>query len=379
MGGRRDVVPRPRPLTPPPADDSAFTKVKDSVSIQIFKIQTNVQGIQKLVDKLGGSGDGQQLRTALHNLTESTRDMVKRSTEDVKVLSAFPTGGAGQAARKPVQAKLSREYTAALQGFQRVQRLSVEKQRTTVEVQKRAVEAAEDEAHSHNEPRSSVELEQVQTQTQVHAPQISQHELEFQEQLIAERESEIREIESGIHELNDIFRDLGAIVEHQGGLIDNIESNITNVAAHTSSAAEELTTAHEYQRKAGRRAVCLLLILVVVILFVLLAVGVRARATLTDTDPGLTEPHCGLYRLSLYRARNACANVVLLCVCRSATMPNGDGQQSLGPVYFHARGVGVVGASARACRMLRRRGVACSVVVLTHKPPVSHPRITARY
>ncbi|WOO81099.1 Syntaxin pep12 [Vanrija pseudolonga] len=251
-------------------DDDAFTKVKDSVSIQIFKIQTNVQGIQKLVDKLGGAGDAPQLRTALHNLTESTRDMVKRSTEDVKVLAAFPTGGAGQAARKPVQAKLSREYTAALQGFQRVQRLSVEKQRTTVEVQKRAVEAAEDEAH--NEPRSSVELEQVQTQTQALAPQISQHELEFQEQLIAEREGEIREIESGIHELNDIFRDLGAIVEHQGGLIDNIESNITNVAAHTSSAAEELTTAHEYQRKAGRRAVCLLLILVVVILVVLLAI-----------------------------------------------------------------------------------------------------------
>ncbi|KAL1411264.1 SNAP receptor [Vanrija albida] len=250
-------------------DDAAFTKVKDSVSIQIFKIQTNVQGIQKLVDKLGAGGDGPQLRTALHNLTESTRDMVKRSTEDVKVLAAFPTGGAGQAARKPIQAKLSREYTAALQGFQRAQRLSVEKQRTTVEVQKRAVEEA-DEAH--HEPRGSVELEQVQTQTQALAPQISQHELEFQEQLIAERESEIREIESGIHELNDIFRDLGAIVEHQGGLIDNIESNITNVAAHTSSAAEELTTAHEYQRKAGRRALCLLLILVVVILVVLLAI-----------------------------------------------------------------------------------------------------------
>jgi syntaxin 7 len=70
--------------------------------------------------------------------------MVKHSTDDVKSLAAFPTGGEGQAHRKPVQAKTSRDYATALQSFQRVQRLSVEKQRSTVEVQRRAVEAAEE-------------------------------------------------------------------------------------------------------------------------------------------------------------------------------------------------------------------------------------------
>ncbi len=222
-----------------------------------------------------------------------------------------------------------------------------------------------------NEDRDSVELERVQVQAQATAPQVTQSELEFQEQMIAEREGEIREIESGIHELNDIFRDLGAIIQEQGGLIgessvegqggrlrgeagrgcgggcwpavrsvvplherrgrrcrcrwlevvqntraippaasptrsrrrtrghtvapylppsspasspyiswhlqvqltpDNIESNIVNVHAHTSSAAEELTSAHEYQRKAGRRMACLLIILAIVALFILLAI-----------------------------------------------------------------------------------------------------------
>ena len=133
----------------------------------------------------------------------------------------------------------------------------------------------------------------LQEQTGLAHPgsRVSAPELEFQETLIAERESEIREIESGIHELNDIFRDLGTIVEQQGGLIgvsspaflvwsssratlaDNIESNITSVAQNTSSAADELTTAHEYQRKSGRRMACLLIILVVVVLFILLAVS----------------------------------------------------------------------------------------------------------
>lgn len=67
-------------------------------------------------------------------------------------------------------------------------------------------------------------------------------------------------------------------------LADNIESNIVSVAQNTSSAADELTTAHEYQRKAGRRMVCLLIILVIVILVILLAVSRPIVPCLFETD-----------------------------------------------------------------------------------------------
>ncbi|WWC69565.1 uncharacterized protein I206_103508 [Kwoniella pini CBS 10737] len=254
-----------------PDPDATFTSLKDSVSIQIFKIQSNVQGIQKLVDKLGGNADGPTLRTSLHNLTEATREMVKRSTEDLKKITAYPAGGE-HSSRKPIQNKLSKEFGNAITSFQRVSRQSAERQRSFVESQKRRVDKlVEESEEAHDEPRNSVELEQVQAQQQVQ--QVSPQELDFQETLIAEREAEIREIESGIHELNDIFRDLGTMVVEQGGLIDNIESNVTSVARDTSSAAEELTTAHEYQRKAGRRMACLLVILVIVVAVVLLAVS----------------------------------------------------------------------------------------------------------
>ena len=56
--------------------------------------------------------------------------------------------------------------------------------------------------------------------------------------------------------------------------VDNIESNISSIAVDTAGAAEELTTAHEYQRKAGRRAICLMLVLIVVVAVVLLAVRI---------------------------------------------------------------------------------------------------------
>jgi syntaxin 7 len=49
--------------------------------------------------------------------------------------------------------------------------------------------------------------------------------------------------------------------------------NISSVAVDTGAASEELTTAAEYQRKAGRRAACLLLVGVFVVAIVLLAVS----------------------------------------------------------------------------------------------------------
>lgn len=109
--------------------------------------------------------------------------------------------------------------------------------------------------------------------------------------MIQEREVEIQEIETGIHELSEIFRDLGTLVNQQGGMLgacarhfdlallktveitDNIESNIYSIASDTRGAAEELSTASEHQRKAGRRAACLMLIIVFVVALVLIAVS----------------------------------------------------------------------------------------------------------
>ena len=135
-----------------------------------------------------------------------------------------------------------------------------------------------------------------QRQAQILQTQLSPQELAFQESMIQEREAEIREIESGIHELHEIFRDLGTLVQEQGGMLgesfslvhchvaisihratvatDNIESNISSIAVDTAGAAEELTTAYEYQRRAGKRALCLMLVLVVVVCVVLLAVRI---------------------------------------------------------------------------------------------------------
>ncbi|KAJ2911534.1 hypothetical protein MD484_g8881, partial [Candolleomyces efflorescens] len=250
-------------------EDAEFQKLQSSLSLQVFKMNSNVQGILRYVDQLGTAKDNANLRktlcVALHDLTETTRAMAKRSSEDLKKLSTLQSKLPHQ---KAVLQKTSHDLQMSLVAFQRAQQVSAERQRTVVQGVKLAVE---DERHiSHDEPAPTP---QEQRQAQILQSQLSPHELAYQESLITEREAEIREIETGIHELSEIFHDLGTLVNQQGTMLDNIEMNISSVAVDTGAASEELTTAAEYQRKAGRRAACLLLVLVFVVAIVLLAVN----------------------------------------------------------------------------------------------------------
>ncbi|KAL9710913.1 SNAP receptor [Leucoagaricus gongylophorus] len=249
-------------FVPQSREDADFKDLQHSLSLQQFKMNANVQGILKLVDQLGTPKDSANLRKTLHDLTESTRAMAKRGSEDLKQLSNLQSTLPNQ---KTALQKISHDFQISLVAFQRAQQVSAEKQRTVVQGVKLAVE---DEYHDTNEPEPS----QEQRQAQILQSQLSPHELAYQESLIQEREAEIREIETGIHELAEIFQDLGTLVNQQGTMIDNIELNISSVAADTGAAAEELTTAAEYQRKAGRRAACLILILAIVVAVVLLAI-----------------------------------------------------------------------------------------------------------
>ncbi|PBK99583.1 t-SNARE [Armillaria gallica] len=242
------------------SDDAAFMSLQSSLSLQVFKINANIQGIRKLIEQLGTPRDSNVLRKRLHDLTESTQSMVKRGSEDLKKLAVLQGGLPHQHASLQ---KTSRDFQLSLSSFQHAQRASAERQRTVVEDVRMAVE--DDHDHDH-------QPDAVQHQSLLLQSRLSPHELAYQESLIQERENDIREIESGIHELAEIYRDLGTIVGEQGEMLDNIEANISSVALDTSRASEELTTAAHYQRKAGKRAACLMIVLTVVTAIVLLAV-----------------------------------------------------------------------------------------------------------
>ncbi|KAH8832539.1 t-SNARE, partial [Flagelloscypha sp. PMI_526] len=252
---------QPAPLNSP--GPSAFKTLQSSLGLQVFKLNSNIQGILKLVDQLGTSRDNASLRKTLHDLTESTRDMSKRAGEELKQLAMQVDG---DSSRKTLFEKTSHDVQRSLVAFQNAQKVSAERQRTVVQGVKLAVDQSSDQPYSDEPPASP-----QQRQAQLLQSQLSPHELAYQQTLVQEREAEIREIETGIHELADIFRDLGSLVNQQGDMLENIESNISSVEIDTGAAARELTQAHEYQRKAGRRAACLMIIVIIVVAIVLLA------------------------------------------------------------------------------------------------------------
>ncbi|KAG0140154.1 hypothetical protein CROQUDRAFT_53693 [Cronartium quercuum f. sp. fusiforme G11] len=270
---------RDSPFSQDPERDHRFQALATKVSTHIFRINSNVSGLQKFIDLLGSSRDTADIRKKLHDLMESTREFVKNSSVDAKQLAAWQV----PEQLKMEQQKVSRDYAGSIQAFQRVSRLSAERQKQFVDRAKYAPlitpsptrVAADDDSVELSETRIG-----QQQQQQLHAPRqpeqeelIPDHELDYQDALIEEREAEIREIETGIHELNEIFRDLGTIVQEQGGHIDNIESNVHSISNDMRGAVVELHQAHDYQRKAGKRMFCLLLIFIIVLAIVLIAVS----------------------------------------------------------------------------------------------------------
>ncbi|PLW33023.1 hypothetical protein PCANC_01543 [Puccinia coronata f. sp. avenae] len=277
------------PLPGEPVVDQEFQNLANKVSTHIFRINSNVSGLQKLIDLLGSSRDTSDIRKKLHDLTESTREFIKNSSLDAKKLAGWQVSDS----YKIEQQKVSRDYASSIQAFQRISRLSAERQKQFVDRVKSAnvvsspskhgrlaSQDAEPESHELSETRSQFQQQQQLQIQQQKSPQrqadgeevIPDYELDYQEALIEERENEIREIEVGINELNQIFRDLGTIVQEQGGNIDNIESNVQRINNDMSGAVSELHQAHEYQRKSGRKMLCLLIIFVIVLSIVLIAI-----------------------------------------------------------------------------------------------------------
>jgi len=254
-----------------PDDDREYKALSSSISQQVFSITNNVASINKMVSHLGTIKDTPDLRTKLHNLTETTRELVKNTSNGLKTLSHFE-GNIGQSRqRKLEQQKLSKDFQKTLQEFQIAQRLSAEKQRAYVDKAKahnvrNDVYTEEDETGVPAEEQPLIDDSQRRLQLQVIG-----NELEYNEALIEEREEEIRGIEQGINELNEVFRDLATLVTEQQHMLDNIETNVSTITDNVRNAAEEVSIASRHQKGARNRTCLLLLIFAAVGAVVVLA------------------------------------------------------------------------------------------------------------
>lgn len=87
--GRNSRSPtRDMPQSP---EEAAFTNVQSSLSLQVFKINANVQGILKLVDQLGTSRDSAALRKSLYVFLLSFSQWTAQLNRTVPAGMIWPT------------------------------------------------------------------------------------------------------------------------------------------------------------------------------------------------------------------------------------------------------------------------------------------------
>lgn len=65
-------------------DEVEYNRLKDSINIQVFKINSNVQGIHRLAEKIGTSQDKMGLQTSLY---------VCSSKSCIRLLTTYPVQG----------------------------------------------------------------------------------------------------------------------------------------------------------------------------------------------------------------------------------------------------------------------------------------------
>nr|XP_027197544.1 syntaxin-1A-like isoform X1 [Dermatophagoides pteronyssinus] len=81
---------------------------------------------------------------------------------------------------------------------------------------------------------------------------------------IEARHADIIKLENSIRELHDMFMDMAMLVESQGEMIDRIEFHVSSALEYVEEAVKDTKKAMEYQRKARRKQIMIIICLIII-------------------------------------------------------------------------------------------------------------------
>jgi syntaxin 1A len=84
---------------------------------------------------------------------------------------------------------------------------------------------------------------------------------------IEARHADIIKLENSIRELHDMFMDMAMLVESQGEMIDRIEFHVSGALEYVEEAVKDTKKAMEYQRRARRKQLCILICVLITLIF----------------------------------------------------------------------------------------------------------------
>lgn len=255
---------------------SEFSSQSNLARSNVQQLMTNINTITRLSQALGGPKDTVELRERLHRVIEETKMLSMDTKSVIKDLNQIATGsyqggGTGNQRHKMEARKLGDDFQRALQRYQEVVRVTLQKERESVaKARRETADLDEDPSHPYNEKQGLLDRDRDRERREemLHVEQ----DLQFTETLIHEREQGIKDIERSVHDVNEIFRDLAVLIADQGHTLDDIEEGVVNTAQHADTAASELKKAAANQKRARRTMCCLVSVLLLVGVLVVLII-----------------------------------------------------------------------------------------------------------
>uniref|UniRef100_A0A6V7QYL7 t-SNARE coiled-coil homology domain-containing protein n=1 Tax=Ananas comosus var. bracteatus TaxID=296719 RepID=A0A6V7QYL7_ANACO len=243
-----------------------------AVASGVFQITTAVATFQRLVNTIGTPKDTPDLRDKLHKTRVHILQLIKDTTDKLKLASEADKNSEISASKKIADAKLAKDFKAIMQEFQKAQNLAVQRETAYTSFVPQAVLPSSYTASEINvRPDKTPEQRALLVESRRQEVLLLDNEIAFNEAIIEEREQGIQEIQQQIGEVNEIFKDLAMLVHDQGAMIDDIDANIENSAAATAQANTQLAKASKTQ-KSNSSLMCLLLVIFGIVLLIVIIV-----------------------------------------------------------------------------------------------------------
>uniref|UniRef100_F6Y3I1 t-SNARE domain containing 1 n=1 Tax=Xenopus tropicalis TaxID=8364 RepID=F6Y3I1_XENTR len=225
-------------------DQNELQELFQITSGDIYRININVQSLERILRSLGTASDTQELRDRLHFTQQETNNTITSSTKSIRQLSEFVRGSSRQ--DRLQLDRLRSQLSDIIQRYGVVQKKIAEKSKSLLSADQKSIKSPRtpfsDIADDENIFNGGDEQWQSQKQTQ-DLTEFSEEDLDE----IRQKEEAINQIESDMLDVNQIMKDLASIVYEQGDTIDSIEANIETASSHVESANRQLAKASQHQ------------------------------------------------------------------------------------------------------------------------------------
>lgn len=233
--------------------------ILQQVTDNVRTLNSKVQNLESLVDKIGGPEDDNNLSDKLNIIVNESNVLSKRTSQQLKELVTISNE---QRQYRVSRERLVNEYMAVLNRLQSAQRRAASKEKAQI----RTVTDQEEQLSSRDQPQVDP-LQQMQIQEQRRQNLVE----------LKDRRQALNQLEQDIVDVNDIFKDLARIVHDQGEMVDSIEANVEHASIHVQQGNVNVQQALHYQNKARQKQFLLSIFCIALVLIIVLTLYLWTR------------------------------------------------------------------------------------------------------